>query len=103
MEDNQDIPGCEDNYYRCMITFLRISCGWIELFSTIILIISTVLNAIISTNYLNSNTTMILSIISSFSTGLISGLRMLKNFTVTDENKYKQLLHEIVINYDNKK
>lgn len=96
-----DIPGCEDNYYRCVMTCLRVSRGWIDFFSTIILFVAAILSSVLASNYSNQNLIMILGIIIAALTGATAGFRILKDFTVSEESQIKELLKQIISEYNN--
>lgn len=88
-----DVPNCEDSYYRCVIKCLRISRGWIDLLSTIGLVITSILSAVAANN---SDSTSHLSIITAIISGTVAGLRIIKDFAVKDEAQTKQLLREVI-------
>jgi hypothetical protein len=96
---NEDIPGCEDNYYRCCLITLRVMRGWIDLFSTIILIITAILSAV-STAMNNSEVRMIIGIVITCLSGVAAGFRLLKDFTINEELDTKKLLNNIIIDYN---
>jgi hypothetical protein len=101
---DEDIPGCEDNYYRCTMSCLRIARGWIDFFSTLALMSSTVLGTITATNSNNPDLIKAMGISTAVVTGITAASRILKDFTVSEEAENKQLLKQIVSEYDaNKK
>jgi hypothetical protein len=100
---DEDIPGCEDNYYRCMMSCLRISRTWIDFFSTLALMTSSVLGAVTASNSNNPELIKIVGISTAVVTGITAGSRILKDFTVSEEAETKQLLKQIVSEYDSNK
>lgn len=92
----EDIPGCEDNYYRCVIKCLRISRGWIDFFSTLTLILTAILSAVSAGKYDDKNTVVIFGIVTAIISGTTAALRILRDFTVNDEAQRKELLRQMV-------
>lgn len=87
-----NISGCEAGYYRVVIKCLRITGSWIDLLSTLILMISTVLNAIVAVD--NSYSTNF-NIAAAALTGIAAALKIWKHFSVTDQSNLVKLLNTV--------
>ena len=96
---HEDIPGCEDNYYRCVMTTLRISRGWIDLSSTLALMAVAIISALAAGVNTNATLTLKLNIAIAVISGVGAALRILKQFTVDDEAQNRELLRKIVAEY----
>jgi len=97
---DENIPGCEDNYYRFIMKVLRISRGWIDFFSTLALMAAAIVSALAAGSNGDSQLTLRLNIAIAVITGIGASLRVLKEFTVSDEKQTQQLLQQIITQYN---
>jgi hypothetical protein len=96
----ENIPGCEDNYYRFIMKVLRISRGWIDLFSTLALMAIAIIGALAAGVNSNPNLTFKLNVSIAIISGVGAALRALKQFTVDDEVQTRALLQQIISEHD---
>jgi len=93
---DRNVLGLEDDYYRCVIVCMRVSRTWISFFSTLSLVALAILGSIVATNSTDENLTKILGIAIAALSGLVSGFRILKDFTVSNEAETKALLEQVI-------
>lgn len=93
---NRNVLGLEDDYYRCIIVCMRVSRTWIDFFSTLSLVGLAILGSIVATNSNDENLTKILGICIAVLSGMVSGFRILKEFTVNNEKETKTLLEQVL-------
>ena len=98
---DENIPGCEDNYYRFVMMVLRISRGWIDFFSTLALMAAAIISSLAAGSKDNQQLTLQLNIATAIITGIGASLRVLKEFTVSDETQSRQYLQQIIRQYNN--
>ena len=93
---NRNVLGLEDDYYRCAIVCMRISRSWIDFFSTLALVGLAILGSIVATNSADPDLTKRLGIAIAALSGLVSGFRILKDFTISNEAETKVLLEQVI-------
>lgn len=96
VEINRNVMGLEDDYYRCVISCMRVSRGWIDFFSTLALVGLAILGSVVATNSTDENLTKILGIAIAVTSGVVSGLRILKDFTISNEAETRELLKQVL-------
>jgi len=88
----ENLPGVEDDYYRCSASLWRVSIGWIELILTLGVIASSILSGFVMADQASQNVRT-----ASFAVGLaITGLQVFKTHAqtaiVARENDLKRLI-----------
>lgn len=73
----EDVPGCEDNYYRCCLCCFRISRGWIDALVAATLIGGAITTTLVTNAHFSSGTNLILGNVTA---GFLAGGAALKIF-----------------------
>lgn len=96
MSHDMKVLGLEDDYYRCVIKCMRISRSGISFFSTMALIGLALIGSVIALNSSDEELTKNLGIATAVLSGTVSSLRILKEFTVSNEAETKELLEQVL-------
>lgn len=89
MQDNdsdidlqEDVPGCEDNYYRCCLCCFRITRGWVDLGIALTLVGGAVCTGITTYATLDSATMKVIGTITTVGLVVGAGLKAFKTYLV---------------------
>ncbi len=97
---NQEIPSCEDSYYRCIISFWRISVGWIGLIALICGIGSFGVQGLGSLSGLPDDVKSKFGVAGIILTGIGVACGLVRQFAEKDILDRTQTLEKLIIQYN---
>ncbi|MBX9696815.1 MAG: hypothetical protein K2X98_06060 [Alphaproteobacteria bacterium] len=78
----EDVSGCEDNYYRCCLCCFRITRGWVDLGIALTLVGGAVCTGITTYATLDSNTATIIGTVTTVGLIVGAGLKAFKTYLI---------------------
>jgi hypothetical protein len=78
----EDVSGCEDNYYRCCLCCFRITKGWVDLGIALTLVGGAVCTGITTYATLDSTTTKIIGTVTTVGLIVGAGLKAFKTYLI---------------------
>lgn len=98
---NQDIPGYEDDYFRCVIIFWSLSLGWIELIITLCVAGSTFLSGMSAVGIGDSSVNRKLSIATAILGATSTVFIVFRNHALRVIKERRAMLRTILNDYYN--
>lgn len=78
----EDVPGCEDNYYRCCLCCFRVSRGWIDALVAVTLIGGAITTTLVTNAHFESSTNIILGNVTAGFLAAGAALKIAKAFII---------------------
>lgn len=94
---NEDVMGCEDNYYRFVISFWRITQGWFDLGITLGTVVLTFLAGFTSLANLSTKTQSTMGISTMIVGGIVTSCQIFKTYATHAVTARKLALRETIM------
>jgi len=97
---DEDIPGCEDNYYRCTICAWRISLGWLGLFGLVCSILTLATQTLANFGGLSADVQVKIAIVATVANAVGVALQSLHQYAQKAIAEQQNLLTGILTDYN---